>query len=43
MIEAGDGFRFAPEAHERLGRIRLVSKDAFERDDALREWRWWAR
>src|SRR5436309_12998783 len=33
MIEAGDGFGFAPKAHQCLVRIHIMSEDAFHRDD----------
>ena len=33
MIEGGDGFRFAPETHQRLVRICLIREDALHRDD----------
>ena len=33
MIEARDGFGFAPKARQRLVRVYLMSEDAFHRDD----------
>src|SRR5438045_9718445 len=34
MIQTGDRFGFAPKTHQRLMRIHLMSKDAFDRDNA---------